>query len=98
VLGKVPQLPVVLLRGGLLFYSWSVLGFPAGTRSITSAEWAGRLEYLGTLFLMAVLHHAGPIRVDLGIAPRILPVALRLDIALVNGVLPRRVHRRRGAG
>ena len=49
---------------------------------------------IGHLFLLAVIRHAGPIRVDLHVAPRILLVTARPDIALVNGVLPRRVHRR----
>jgi len=55
----------------------------------------GPPRILVNLFLLAVIRHAGPIRVDLHVAPRILLVTARPDIALVNGVLPRRrVHRR----
>jgi hypothetical protein len=39
---------------------------------------------IGHLFLLAVIRHAGPIRVDLHVAPRILLITARPDIALVN--------------
>jgi hypothetical protein len=51
-----------------------------------------------TLFLLAVFRHAGPIRVDLDIAPSVFDVLLSLEIALVKGFLPRRVHGRSGVG
>src|SRR5215831_19138351 len=51
-----------------------------------------------TLFLLAVFRHAGPIRVDLDIAPGVFDVLSSPDIALVNGFLPRRVHGRSGVG
>jgi hypothetical protein len=81
----------VLARVGLLPYSRSDLRFPAALRG---GQPNGRTApNIGHLFLLAVIRHAGPIRVDLYVAPRILLVTARPDIALVNGVLPRRVHR-----
>lgn len=55
------------------------------TAAPRSAEWTDRPD-IGHLFLLAVIRHAGPIRVDLHVAPRILLVTARPDIALVNGL------------
>src|SRR5262249_181995 len=49
-------------------------------------------------FLLAVFRHAGPIRVDLNIAPGVFDILLSPDIALVNGFLTRCSHARRGVG
>src|SRR5262249_20444202 len=49
-------------------------------------------------FLLAVFRHAGPIRVDLNIAPGVFDILLSPDIALVNGFLPRCGRARRGVG
>jgi hypothetical protein len=89
---KRPQLPLVLPRLGLLPYSRSDLEFFSALRGGQPNGLAA--PNIGHLFLLAVIRHAGAIRVDLHVAPRILLVTARPDIALVNGVLPRRVHRR----
>src|SRR5262249_37317319 len=42
-----------------------------------------------TLFLLAVFRHAGPVRVDLDIAPGVLDVLPSPGIALLKGLYPR---------
>src|SRR5262245_34489178 len=44
------------------------------------------------LFLLAMLGHAGPIRVDLDVGPGMLRVLLGPEIALAQGLLPRGAH------
>jgi hypothetical protein len=51
-----------------------------------------------TLFLLAVFRHAGPIRVDLDIAPGVLDVLPSPGIALLKGFHPRVVGGRSGVG
>jgi hypothetical protein len=44
------------------------------------------------LLLLAMLGHAGPIRVDLDVGPGMLRVLLGPEIALAQGLLPRGAH------
>jgi hypothetical protein len=44
------------------------------------------------LLLLAMLSHAGPIRVDLDVGPGMLGVLLGREITLAQGLLPRGAH------